>query len=721
MNYLISNSAVLVHAIGWTILHSLWQGLMLFCLLKIVLRFIPEAKAKLRYNISLTVLSALTIWVISTFYNQWQNASYTITTTINNITLNNIDQFNALYIDQTAAPSTISSLLLWFDQHTNSIVTIYTIGICVLAMRLLYNLFSINQLKRNSKYNNNIQWNNILYKHINRLGIKRRVDLMTSKHINTPIVVGVIKPVILFPIATINHLSTEQFEAILIHELAHIRRYDYLVNIIQVVLETILFYNPFVWLISKTIRTEREHCCDDVVTNNANKVPYANALAQLAAYAHNANTAALAATGNKHQLLHRIKRIIEMKNSPITRTQITAIIVLIISMILSITLITPKLTAKTKDDKKEQTNKKDDKEKDKKKKKKLKKVKVIEMTTEDVTVVDENGNKHRYTKTEDISQADRARLHKAFGDYDVYYGPKKKFIMKTGDSFQVKAIAFSDDDDVTIDIDAKEIDELGEELGKNISKTVLVALNEINWDELGEGLGEALKGIEISMESTGDALDATGDALNSINWGDLKIELKEALDEIDTNKLKDAHKKMVIAKVASAKAMAEARANMKDAKKEMIINRYTTRTEVEKDMDKARKKIIIERHRVHDETMKKHNNALAKHKIVMEKHKDALAKHKIVMEKHHKSMAEHDKHMSRNSEYEKMLMMMEKDGLINRNKSYVVEKKGKRDLYIDGIKQSDEVYNKYKDYLNFDEVTIEGNKNSLSVSTTDRK
>src|SRR5262249_6671834 len=115
----------------------------------------------------------------------------------------------------------------------------------------------------------------------------------------------------LLPIASIAALSPAQVEAILAHELAHIRRHDYAVNLLQTLVETLLFYHPAVWWLSARIRTEREHCCDDVaIAMCGDPVGYAKALAELEVFRSTAGTLAMAASGGS--LIDRVRRILRM-------------------------------------------------------------------------------------------------------------------------------------------------------------------------------------------------------------------------------------------------------------------------------------------------------------------------------------------------------------------------------------------------------------------------
>ena len=144
-----------------------------------------------------------------------------------------------------------------------------------------------------------------------RLGLNRVVHIVESALVETPTAIGWLKPVILLPIAALANLSPSQVEAVLAHELVHIRRHDYVVNIAQTLAETLLFYHPGVWWVSKRIRTEREHCCDDVaVAVCGDPVDYATALAELEAYRSSGTSLALAVTGGS--LTDRVRRVLRV-------------------------------------------------------------------------------------------------------------------------------------------------------------------------------------------------------------------------------------------------------------------------------------------------------------------------------------------------------------------------------------------------------------------------
>ena len=133
--------------------------------------------------------------------------------------------------------------------------------------------------------------------------------LLESTRVDVPTVIGWLTPVVLLPASALAGLTPQQIEAILAHELAHIRRHDYLVNLLQTLVETLLFYHPAVWWLSRRIRVERENCCDDLaVSLCGDPVAYAAALADLEELRSSNRTLALAATGGS--LLQRVRRLL---------------------------------------------------------------------------------------------------------------------------------------------------------------------------------------------------------------------------------------------------------------------------------------------------------------------------------------------------------------------------------------------------------------------------
>ena len=160
------------------------------------------------------------------------------------------------------------------------------------------------------------EWQQTLNQLRTRLNLSRPVRLLTSTLVQVPTVAGWLRPVVLIPVGALAGLPPEHIEALLAHELAHIRRHDYLVNILQSLAEALLFYHPAVWWISNHIRNDRELCCDDIaVSINGDAFTYASALAGLESHRPAHFTPALAANGGS--LADRIARLLGVHRSSV--------------------------------------------------------------------------------------------------------------------------------------------------------------------------------------------------------------------------------------------------------------------------------------------------------------------------------------------------------------------------------------------------------------------
>lgn len=175
------------------------------------------------------------------------------------------------------------------------------------------------------------------------LGIGRKIGYYLSDKIQVPLVIGFIKPVILFPAMLATQLDMRQLEALMIHELSHIRRNDYLFNLLRTLTETVLFFNPFAWLIGKMMDIERENSCDDKVIQLTNApLTYAKALLQLELLTNTQKPVlALAATGQEQHLYQRIKRITNMKTESVNSRQKLLSIALTFATLISLAWVNP--------------------------------------------------------------------------------------------------------------------------------------------------------------------------------------------------------------------------------------------------------------------------------------------------------------------------------------------------------------------------------------------
>src|SRR5207248_2177204 len=164
----------------------------------------------------------------------------------------------------------------------NSLVIAWCVGVLAFALRPILSWYTVRRLKVVGVSPVPDALLQLLSRTAERLRIRSAVSLLQSTLVQVPCVLGYFRPVILLPVSIVSGLAPHQLEAILVHELAHIRRHDYLVNLLQTLVETVFFYHPAIWWLSNRIRCDREHCCDDVVVAVlGNKVEYGRTLLAL--------------------------------------------------------------------------------------------------------------------------------------------------------------------------------------------------------------------------------------------------------------------------------------------------------------------------------------------------------------------------------------------------------------------------------------------------------
>jgi len=300
-----------IEALGKTLLHSLWIALLVLSLLRLILNSIPDRYSGLRYRISLISMLVLMGSVGTLFFllfspeNALQPASDPERSSL----------LMSLFLKDQASVQQTTDVHLYFVICTY----IYLAGIPFVLVRSAFSVRYLRVIKE-SGFPVQEMWHSRFEQLKNSLGIKRKVALMETNQLTAPALIGFLKPVVLVPAGMFSNLSVSQVETILLHELYHLRRLDTLVNVVQLIIENLFFYNPAVWAISKIIRNEREKCCDDRVLDScANPLSYAKALYQIAGQDHQFTHLAPGAGGSdQFQLFTRINRILNqnaMKNN----------------------------------------------------------------------------------------------------------------------------------------------------------------------------------------------------------------------------------------------------------------------------------------------------------------------------------------------------------------------------------------------------------------------
>jgi beta-lactamase regulating signal transducer with metallopeptidase domain len=284
--------------LGWTLLHFLWQGILVAALYALARALAGgRISARGRYTIAcasllaMTVAPALTYWWLG---NSGQAAR-----------IGDLTDWGARQLAPGVAYSPVTDP---WQQAMPGIVMAWFAGAAACSLRLLMAFISAAALRRSRHAPVLTEWQQTLDRLIERMHVSRSVRLLATDRVDSPSVIGWLRPVILAPVGVLCGLAPEQVEALLAHELAHVRRHDYLVNVLQGIAESLLFYHPAVWWISNQIRAEREHCCDDLaVAASGDVLVYARALAELESMRPAHLKAALSA--NDGSLLRRIRRL----------------------------------------------------------------------------------------------------------------------------------------------------------------------------------------------------------------------------------------------------------------------------------------------------------------------------------------------------------------------------------------------------------------------------
>jgi len=313
--------------LGITIIHSLWQGLLIYFVLRLLLLSMPSLPSVKKYNLAAIALLSMAAWFVYTFcteakiYN-WSQASGAPS------------QFMAAFNLQGVAHESFKTTLYnLIKNYLPYISILYIIGLVFNLGKLGLAWNKIRVIKKGMIAADNLQQR--ITDISRQLNIKRHVKVSFSRLVDVPCVIGYFKPILLLPITLTFQLSAEEIETILLHELSHIKGNDFLVNLVQQIISVLLFFNPFAQLINQVISTEREHRCDDIVVQNTeNRLTYAYALLKLEETRQGHLQLALAATQNKHHLLTRIERIMNTK-TPIGNIRPILLAVLLIAGSLS--------------------------------------------------------------------------------------------------------------------------------------------------------------------------------------------------------------------------------------------------------------------------------------------------------------------------------------------------------------------------------------------------
>jgi bla regulator protein BlaR1 len=287
--------SALITAIGWTLVHFLWQGLLLGCATAVALAAMRNTRPEYRYAVACAALLACAAWPALSLYQRLCGDS---------------GGEPVAMLSGGLLPAALSGDdgLIDLRQAMNWIVSLWALCAATLMVRMALGLLWIERASAQDGVPHP-QWEARLARMAARYGIGRRVKLRVVETLASPITAGWWRPVVLVPATLVGGMPPDLLEALLAHELAHIRHHDYLVNLIQNAIETLLFYHPAVWWISNRIRSEREQMADDFAAGQLGEPRrLALALSELERFQFSTHHLAQAANGG--DLMVRIKRLV---------------------------------------------------------------------------------------------------------------------------------------------------------------------------------------------------------------------------------------------------------------------------------------------------------------------------------------------------------------------------------------------------------------------------
>jgi len=298
----------LLRPLGLTLLHFIWQGGALAALAALAMALTKSASA--RYALGIAALLAMVAAPIVTLIVLQQNSSAraVVPQPVSQLVLihtgNLSDPHSAMGLSNGMHPAPTSAP----DKSYLWLVQAWFLGVLLFSMRTAGGVLALERLRRREATPIGDTLLESCLKLQQRLGLHRVIRYCESVHLDAPAVIGWLRPVVLLPVSTLTGLSEAQLLAVIAHELAHIRRYDAFVNLFQVAAESILFYHPAVWWMSQRIRTEREHCCDDIaIAMCGNPLEYARALTLMEELRA---APSLAMAANHGALASRVRRLL---------------------------------------------------------------------------------------------------------------------------------------------------------------------------------------------------------------------------------------------------------------------------------------------------------------------------------------------------------------------------------------------------------------------------
>ena len=297
------NQSAFLKSLGWTLLNSFWQFGVLWLIFLSIISIKKNLSPQVKHGLAFIFLVIGFLWSAGGL--SYQYYSYAQSGTPGYASVQGFHA--ALYL----------SVAEFLDQHLSYLSAVYLLVVAALFLKFIRYFYFSHKIQTTGLIKMKASLRLYVRQVSVQLGIGRKVNVWISQLVDTPIIVGFLRPTILIPVACMTNLTSKQLEAILLHELAHIKRNDYVSNLFIAVVEIIFFFNPFSRLFIKSIKLERENSCDDLVLQfQFERHEYASALLTLERNRAAHFQLAIASTGaGRKTLLHRIQRIMQLKKN----------------------------------------------------------------------------------------------------------------------------------------------------------------------------------------------------------------------------------------------------------------------------------------------------------------------------------------------------------------------------------------------------------------------
>lgn len=287
----------------WTFIHSIWQAALLAILAGLLLMVTKRTRPELRYNVLVFLGSVFLMSNGVTFFYLWDSSGYMA------------NQLNRSTAGSLLPLQINAGLFQVIHTYAHQLFLLWFLVFLIKSIQLAGAFRQIHRIRHREADLTVTDWDAHFQALKRVLKIKRTVRLWTSDSLTLPTTIGALKPLVIVPLGLFTRIPADQLEVILLHELAHIKRNDYFINSLQKIIETVYFFNPFLFWISNRIRIERENCCDDLAMRHVkDKTVLARALINVEAQQQSPVRLALNFNRGSGQLLNRVKRLALSEN-----------------------------------------------------------------------------------------------------------------------------------------------------------------------------------------------------------------------------------------------------------------------------------------------------------------------------------------------------------------------------------------------------------------------